>query len=444
MANMSSVAEEFVPTPTINICETTAIVSGVVMDSHSSATVPTETMENPWSEAPKMNTACAGTSLQSHLGKHSDEPYISSKVVLKELDYLSSLCDDLYKFMQEQMKECNELIKAFEGAQSSTGSDTKGIPGVPPREVTAGSVAEEVVQMLRMDAVGHLYSTLCCKANSRKHHQLAVVKNEIMSDKEWNDNLEHIRELFSHVFSVTGDGDFLSYELLSCEVITSFTEGSGLGPDPINLQWDFSSLVSLLWNKAIIDILLNKLHALCMEENWSTMSRSDKYWREAIKQKFNWIKVIWNKGSPWRLDNNILETPTKVATRLMQGKIDDLKTAQKDMQRVAVSLFLVLVSSALQGMQKFWHCSITTKSFLCAELAWGTKDKDVWQWLSKVVDHLGNDGMSLEDSEEEDMQTIFRVHGMPWRCDIDKELQFIDSKHKDLAISSSRGAKPVK
>ncbi|KAI6136001.1 hypothetical protein F5141DRAFT_1208369 [Pisolithus sp. B1] len=116
MANMSSVDEEFVPTPTVNIHETTAIMSGVVMDSHSSATIPTETMENPWSEAPKMNTACTGTSLWSHLGKHSNKPYISSKVVLKELDYSSSLHDDLYKFMQEQMKERNELIKAFEGA----------------------------------------------------------------------------------------------------------------------------------------------------------------------------------------------------------------------------------------------------------------------------------------------------------------------------------------
>ncbi|KAI6136000.1 hypothetical protein F5141DRAFT_1208368 [Pisolithus sp. B1] len=229
--------------------------------------------------------------------------------------------------------------------------------GVPPREVTASSVAEEVIRMRRMDAVGHLYSTPHHKANSRKHHQLAVVKNEIMSDKERNDNLEHIRELFSHVFSVTGDGDFLSYELPSHE-----------------------------------------------------------------------IKVIWNKGRPQRLNNDILETPTEVATRLMQGKIDNLKTAQKDMQRVA----------------KFQLHSITMKSFLHTELAWGTKDKDVWQWLSKVIDHLGNDGMSSEDSEEEDMQTIFQVHGMLWRHDINKELQFIDSKHKDPAISSPRGAKPVK
>ncbi|KAI6009776.1 hypothetical protein BKA83DRAFT_4012298, partial [Pisolithus microcarpus] len=181
-----------------------------------------------------------------------------------------------------------------------------------------------------------------------------------------------IRDLFSHAFSVMGDTDFLSYELPSCEVITSFTEGNGPGPDPINLLWDFSSPVSLVWNKAIVDILLNKLHELHMEGNWTTTPRSDEYWREAIKQKFNWIKVIWNKGRPRRLDDNILETPAEVAVRLMQNKVDNLKSAWKDMRRVA----------------KFQRHLITTKTFLHAEMAWGTKDKEVWQWLSDMVDHL--------------------------------------------------------
>ncbi|KIK25409.1 hypothetical protein PISMIDRAFT_9616 [Pisolithus microcarpus 441] len=109
-------------------------MSGVVTDTHPSATMPVETMENPWSEASKnttivmsspgkcsafVNAARTGMSLQSCLGKHPSnrhEPYIPSKVVLKELDYSSSLHDDLYKFIQEQTKEHNELIKAFEGA----------------------------------------------------------------------------------------------------------------------------------------------------------------------------------------------------------------------------------------------------------------------------------------------------------------------------------------
>ncbi|KAI6011345.1 hypothetical protein EDC04DRAFT_2580541, partial [Pisolithus marmoratus] len=201
-----------------------------------------------------------------------------------------------------------------------------------------------------------------------------------------------VRELFGNVFSVTRDEDFLSHESPSHEVVMSFTEGDGPGPDPINLQWDFTGPVSSLWNQAVIEILLDKLHALCAEEKWTTKPRSDEYWKEAIKQK------------------------------LMHTKMDDLKTTRKDTRRVAVSRFSVLAGSILPDVQKFRRRSTVTKSFLCTEMARGTRDVELWQWLSDVVDHLGTDGMSSEDSEEEDMQTIFRVRGMPWRCDIDKEL----------------------
>ncbi|KAI6016500.1 hypothetical protein EDC04DRAFT_2538167, partial [Pisolithus marmoratus] len=102
-----------------------------------------------------------------------------------------------------------------------------------------------------------------------------------------------VRELFGNVFSVTRDEDFLSHESPSHEVVMSFTEGDGPGPDPIDLQWDFTGPVSLLWNQAVVEILLDKLHALCTEEKWTTKPRSDEYWKEVIKQKFNRIKVIW-------------------------------------------------------------------------------------------------------------------------------------------------------
>ncbi|KAI6006409.1 hypothetical protein EDC04DRAFT_2548020, partial [Pisolithus marmoratus] len=181
-----------------------------------------------------------------------------------------------------------------------------------------------------------------------------------------------VRELFSNIFSVTRDKDFLSHESPSHKVVMSFTKGDGPGPDPINLQWDFTGPVSSLWNQAVIEILLDKLHALCTEEKWTTKPRSDKYWKEAIKQKFNRIKVTWTKGRPKRLETGILETPAQVAARLMHTKMDDLKTTWKDTQRVA----------------KFRRRSTVTKSFLHTEMARGTRDVELWQWLSDIVDHL--------------------------------------------------------
>ncbi|KAI6016501.1 hypothetical protein EDC04DRAFT_2903218 [Pisolithus marmoratus] len=122
---------------------------------HMPATMQKATMENPHSEA-ATNTAvairsiepnlvdnprpvpAANTAVVSSMGFNSGkcpaqvdtawvntsppsdsthEPFISSKVILKELDYSSSLRNNLYNFMQEQVKERNELIKTFEGAR---------------------------------------------------------------------------------------------------------------------------------------------------------------------------------------------------------------------------------------------------------------------------------------------------------------------------------------
>ncbi|KAI6094310.1 hypothetical protein EDD16DRAFT_1529265 [Pisolithus croceorrhizus] len=235
-----------------------------------------------------------------------------------------------HKFLHLQTEKEAELVALVQsGPQEEACMDAEGISQVPLREVTAGLVTEEVVQMLRMDNLSPLYSTPHRhKGNSRKHRQLAAVKDEIMSGKEQNNNLASNR-------------DFLSFKSPLHEVVMSFAEGSGPGPDPINLQWDFSSPVSSVWNQAVVNILLNKLHELGMEEQWATTPRSNEYWKEAIKQKFNWIKVMWNKGRPWRLKNDILETPAEVAARLMQEKMKDLKMVQKDMHRVVAKVLLL-------------------------------------------------------------------------------------------------------
>ncbi|KIK10773.1 hypothetical protein PISMIDRAFT_20111 [Pisolithus microcarpus 441] len=68
VAGASGVAEE--SASTVNIRETTAVMSGVVTDAHPSATMPVETVENPWSEASE-NTTVVMRSIGSGPGKRS-------------------------------------------------------------------------------------------------------------------------------------------------------------------------------------------------------------------------------------------------------------------------------------------------------------------------------------------------------------------------------------
>ncbi|KAI6027160.1 hypothetical protein EDC04DRAFT_2605921 [Pisolithus marmoratus] len=390
------------------------------------------------------------SSMGSNLGKHpapvdtaqvntpplSDnacKPFISSKVILKELDYSSSLCNNLYNFMQEQMKECNELIKTFEGAQLTIKQQHNSALAQVWGELEGGAQVIRCRWKCQVCTVGRrawvtpaekeaqfvalmqkFEGTLCQVEASRSQiqmqkeaevvalaqkfedalHQVEASKSQIQTEKETKVaalaqkfegalHQEHVRELFGNIFLVTRDEDFLSHESPSHEVVMSFTEGNSPGPDPINLQWDFTSPVSSLWNQAVIEILLDKLHALCTEEKWTTKPRSDKYWKEAIKQKFNQIKVIWTKGRPKRLKTGILETPAQVVARLMHTKMDDLKTTWKD----------------TWGVAHLMRCAEVLLSFNC----------------HKVI-FMHRNGM--------------RDQG--------------DSKHKDQAISSPKGAKPVK
>jgi hypothetical protein len=77
----------------------------------------------------------------------------------------------------------------------------------------------------------------------------------------------------------------------------------------------------------------------------------------------------------------------------------------------------------------------------------GPSDKSVvWKWLHKVIETLGHDGMSSDESSvEDDIDMVFKVKTMPWRRDIEEELRIIDSERvRDPSIFGKQGSKPVK
>lgn len=72
-------------------------------------------------------------------------------------------------------------------------------------------------------------------------------------------------------------------------------------------------------------------------------------------------------------------------------------------------------------------------------------DAAVWQFLLNMVETLGSDGMSSDESGDEDIQTVFNVRAMPWRRDIRKELDIIDVQRAlEKDIFTRKGAKVTK
>ena len=73
-------------------------------------------------------------------------------------------------------------------------------------------------------------------------------------------------------------------------------------------------------------------------------------------------------------------------------------------------------------------------------------DEAVWRWLSTVVEKLGEDGMSSDESDT-DTRTglpIYRVKNMKWRHKMAYELDMVDKlRLQDRDIYSQKGAKPT-
>jgi hypothetical protein len=70
----------------------------------------------------------------------------------------------------------------------------------------------------------------------------------------------------------------------------------------------------------------------------------------------------------------------------------------------------------------------------------------VWEYLQGIVENLGKDGMSSDESEHEDGDVqVFRRKSMPWRADFTHEMQIIDQQRlTGAAVFTPRGSKPAK
>ena len=73
-------------------------------------------------------------------------------------------------------------------------------------------------------------------------------------------------------------------------------------------------------------------------------------------------------------------------------------------------------------------------------------DAPIWQWLCDVIEKLGEDGMSSDESDTDERTglPIYRVTNMKWRRKMVYELNMVDKlRLVDRDLYSGRGAKPI-
>ncbi|KAF8229327.1 hypothetical protein L208DRAFT_1286891, partial [Tricholoma matsutake] len=183
------------------------------------------------------------------------------------------------------------------------------------------------------------------------------------------------------------------------------------GPDEKNLQLDMRGKKPSRWNERVGQILLDRL-LLMKLDGWADLpERSEAYYLNMITKKVDHARGYWRKAQPKIKDDGEVETLKEVEDRIIMLKDENSK----------------------YSCMGTWHRA----RMIQLKHEEGATDVSTWQWMEWLLRHLGKDGMSSDESDIEgelDM-TVFHVKMMPWRHNIDKELDIIDKqwvKDKDL------------
>lgn len=84
---------------------------------------------------------------------------------------------------------------------------------------------------------------------------------------------------------------------------------------------------------------MEQLSEMCEREAWTTLPKSDEYWKAAITKKYGQIKILVDSMSPHRKDDGSLEMLQEATMRAMQEKNTKLKKTRRAMHRRDMSSF---------------------------------------------------------------------------------------------------------
>ncbi|KAG0697710.1 hypothetical protein DFH29DRAFT_878515 [Suillus ampliporus] len=251
---------------------------------------------------------------------------------------------------------------------------------------------------------------------------------ENFTNNQRRDNKANIQELFKTAFHATKDEEYMFHVPASRKAILSFADETGPGPDPLALQWDMATTHKSEWNQKVIDFLCSQYTTLQESNRWA--GRSTESIRDDIKLKFCQCCKCWRKAQPLSLSDSTRKTMQQVGDRLVDQMNEQLQLARVLTHRTT----------------KFETRKKVTLMLLSDRNATGKDDQVVWAYLQSMMENLGKDGMSSDESEYRDGDVqVFHQKSMPWRADFSHKMQIIDQQCLTGAvIFTPCGSKPAK
>ncbi|KAG0698980.1 hypothetical protein DFH29DRAFT_1002367 [Suillus ampliporus] len=344
-----------------------------------------------------------------------------NKVVLKEMDHSSGLCDDVQKdalyqreilVAREKQWADNEMeltrLAAEYGSKiaslnnqirqatlvgkrpAATCPNILGFSPIP--DVRSESLADQEPQTSTSGNVGMLAEALHkalqvqqtpSPRGPHSRRKIADPPVEYFTDAQHRENKVNVRDLFKEVFHFTKDDEYILHEGASRETISFFIGDMGPSPDPLALQWDMTTT-----------------------------------------HKLDGTKRCWRKACPQVLSDGTRKTMRQVGDRLMDHTNERLRMARVLSHRTT----------------KFKTRQKLTSALLSDRKVTGKEDLPVWVYLNSIVETLNKDGMSSDESEDEDCGVpVFQLKTMPWRDNFSHEMQIIDKQRAGCSRLHSKG-----
>ena len=96
-------------------------------------------------------------------------------------------------------------------------------------------------------------------------------------------------------------------------------------------------------------------------------------------------------------------------------------------------------------MQKFDRRKETVEKMIELRIVSGAEEVDAWRFLEKVLEYLGPEGMSSDETCDGVTERVFRVKVMEWHRPMDEYLKVIDDlRFQDDDLFNKQGSVPAK
>ncbi|PIL30479.1 hypothetical protein GSI_07178 [Ganoderma sinense ZZ0214-1] len=241
----------------------------------------------------------------------------------------------------------------------------------------------------------------------RQHAQLQAVQKAVSAERERfkktddrNAHLTQVRRLFSDVFQAPADEDFYSVHVAAPrEEVDRYLDGEGPGPDTGDLHFTDLEPYNNAWNCAVSRHLAHMVWDRQSTERWTTKkggraaSASEAYWEDLILQKFKRVRKGWMDAQ-----RKVVQDP---ATG--QSHIESLEEAET--RRFGKGEETRTVARQRERRFKRWE----RRTGICTtkmQLATVPFEKTRWTEFLKIIDILGKDGMSSDESTEEEVAKL--------------------------------------